>query len=65
MVNSTIKPHGNQTLRTSDILRTMIAIIAQGEILNEEIEGLRQHPSFAYLIQAVKVPSEPPYTTLR
>lgn len=57
-VNGDFKPHGNQTLSHSDILRTMIAIIAQGELNYEEVEELRDNPSFSYLIQANQVPSE-------
>ncbi len=58
MVNQDTVPHGNQTLTTSDILRTMIGIIAQGELSYEEVEDLRDNPSFPYLIQTNKVPSE-------
>lgn len=57
-VNEDVMPHGNQTIRTSDILRTMIGIIAQGELSYEEVEELRDDPAFSYLIQAKKVPSE-------
>lgn len=58
MVNQDTVPHGNQTLTTSDILRTMIGIIGQGELSYEEVEDLRDNPSFPYLIQTNKVPSE-------
>lgn len=57
-VNGDSIPHGNQTLETSDILRTMIAIIAQGDLSYEEVEKLRGNPSFGYLMQLKNVPSE-------
>lgn len=41
MVNQDTVPHGNQTLTTSDILRTMIGIIGQGELSYEEVSAAR------------------------
>ena len=49
MVNEDVMPHGNQTIRTSDSLRTMIGIIAQGELSYQEVEELRDDSGFSYI----------------